>query len=89
MQNYCYNGNFMNAKKIGLLIRLHRKKSGLTQQQLATLGGVGKTAVFDIEKGKLTVRLSTLLKVLKVLNIQIEFQSKLMHLFQGQLNENG
>ena len=58
--------------------RFHRKQSGLSQEGLAELGGLGKTAVFDIEKGKLTVQLETLLKVLHVLNINIEFQSPLM-----------
>lgn len=51
------------------------------------LSGVGKTVVFDLEKGKITVRLATLLKVLRVLNIKIEFKSPLMGLFEEQVNE--
>lgn len=79
----------MDAKQIGQMIRYHRKKSGLSQEELAKLGGLGKTVIFDIEKGKLTVRLETLLKVLKVLNIKMEFQSQLMNLFKEQLHEKG
>ena len=45
--------------------------------------------IFDIEKGKLSTRLDTLLKVLKVLNIKLDFQSPLMTLFQENLNEKG
>jgi HTH-type transcriptional regulator/antitoxin HipB len=63
---------------IGRIIRFHRKKAGLTQKQLATLAGVGKTVVFDIEKGKNTVRLNTLTAILAVLNIQLTPQSPLM-----------
>ena len=70
------------GKKLGILVRDHRKKSGLTQHELADLASVGKTSVFDIEKGKLSVRLDTLLKVLEVLNIKIAFQSKLMNLIK-------
>jgi len=56
----------------------HRKKSGLTRNQLADLAGVGKTVIYDIEKGKETIRFSTLQKVLKTLNIKIILTSPLM-----------
>lgn len=77
----------MNPIKIGRMIHFHRKKSGLSQEKLAKLAGLGKTVIFDIEKGKLTVRFVTLFKVLEVLNIKIEFQSSLMSLFEEQLDE--
>ncbi|HGF0845863.1 TPA: helix-turn-helix transcriptional regulator, partial [Legionella pneumophila] len=57
------------------LIHYYRKQSGLSQQELARLAGVGKTVIYDIEKGKESVRLNTLLKVLDVLNIQIKFET--------------
>ena len=68
----------MDAKKIGDIIRYHRKKSGLTQKELADLAGVGKTTVFDIEKGKPTVRVNMVLKVLSSLNINLELHSPIM-----------
>ncbi len=68
----------MEQQDIAKIIRFHRKQAGLSQEELATLAGIGKTAVFDIEKGKLTVRFSTLLKLLVALNIQISFNSRLM-----------
>lgn len=61
----------MNAQEIAKLVRDYRKKSGLSQQALAELAGIGKTAVFDLEKGKATIQLNTLLKVLETLNIKI------------------
>jgi HTH-type transcriptional regulator / antitoxin HipB len=72
----------MDANQIAAIIRFHRKKSGLSQTELARLAALGKTVIFDIERGKLSIRLDTLLKVLKVLNIKIEFQSPLMTLFK-------
>lgn len=78
----------MTSKQIGKTIIFHRKKSKLTQKQLADLAGVGKTVVFDIEKGKETVQLNSLLKVLSVLNIQLEMKSSLMHLMEKEDEES-
>lgn len=64
----------MTATAIGTLIRQYRQLSGLSQIELAKLAGVGKTAVFDIEKGKETIQFDTLLKLLDVLNIKIKFE---------------
>lgn len=61
----------MKPDDIGNLVRFHRKQSGLSQQELAKLAGVGKTVVYDIEKGKETVRLKTLMNVLDILNIRL------------------
>ena len=78
----------MTSKRIGKVINLHRKTSKLTQRQLADLAGVGKTVVFDIEKGKETVQLNSLLKVLSVLNIKLEMKSSLMHLMDIENEES-
>lgn len=78
----------MDPKNISKMIRFHRKKSGMSQEELALLAGLGKTVIFDLEKGKMTVRLETLLKVLHALNIRIDFQSPLMELFKENLHEN-
>ncbi len=77
----------MNALEIAKIVRFHRKKSGLSQTELGAYAGLGKTVIFDIEHGKLSVRINTLLKVLHVLNIKIEFQSPLMGLFKENDNE--
>lgn len=70
----------MTSTKIATLVLNHRKKSGLSQHELAMLAGVGKTVVFDIEKGKETVQLNTLLKVLDVLNIHMKFETPFQQL---------
>lgn len=66
--------------KISDIVLFHRKKSGLSRNQLADLAGVGKTVIYDIEKGKETIRFLTLQKVLKALNIKITFTSPLMEM---------
>ena len=65
-----------STNNIGKLVHYYRKQSGLSQHALAKLAGVGKTVVFDIEKGKQTVKLNTLLKILDVLNIQMIFNTR-------------
>ena len=60
----------MNSIELGNIIKFHRKSAGLNQKALADLADVGKTVIFDIEKGKATVKYNTLLKVLNVLNIK-------------------
>ncbi len=73
--------------RIGRAVRFHRKKSGLSQLELANLAGVGKTVIFDVEKGKNTVRFSTLAKIFRVLNIRIRLESPLMDQFEETANE--
>ncbi len=69
----------VKMKDIALIIHDHRKAAGLTQKELADLAGIGKATVFDIEKGKETVRMENLLKVLEVLNLHLSLESPLTH----------
>ncbi len=66
------------TRTLGEVIRDHRKTAGLTQLELAQLAGVGKSAVFDIEKGKSTVRLETLIRVLAALNMELHWSSPML-----------
>ena len=67
----------MTPDEIATAVRYCRKQARLSQKELAEFAGVGKTVVFDIEKGKPTVKLDTLLKVLAVLNIQLMLKTPL------------
>ena len=67
------------------IVWFHRKKSGLSRIQLADLAGVGKTVIYDIEKGKETIRFSTLQKVLNALNIKITLTSPLIEVVNEKI----
>jgi len=67
-----------HSDEIAEIVRLHRKAAKLSRIQLAELSGVGKTVIYDIEKGKETVQLDTLKKILRVLNIKIVLTSPFM-----------
>lgn len=68
------------------VIYFHRKKAGLSRIQLAQLAGVGKTAIYDLEKGKQSVKWKTIQAVLQALNINIKYQSPLMELYEKSKN---
>lgn len=59
------------SRELGMQIRETRKKTKLSQAELARYAGVGKTVVYDIEHGKTSVQLNSLLKILHVLNMKI------------------
>ena len=75
-------------KKIGSIVRFHRKMAGISQKELADLAGIGKTAVFNLEVGKNNFRIETLLKILEILNIKLDFTSQLMNLWSGEYEKN-
>lgn len=70
------------------MVLYHRKKARLSRNDFATLCGVGKTVIFDLEKGKRTIQLDTLMKILTALNIKITYTSPLMKQFLEEQNEN-
>ena len=79
----------IEPKELSQIIELHRKAAKLSRVQLAELAGVGKSVIYDIEKGKETVQLDTLRKILKVLNIKVILTSPLMGKLINKGNEKG
>ncbi|MGB8359249.1 MAG: helix-turn-helix domain-containing protein [Bacteroidales bacterium] len=79
----------IQALELANIIKTHRKAAKLSRNQLAEMAGVGKTVIYDIEKGKETIQLDTLRKILKVLNIKIELKSPIMNHLKIGVNEKG
>lgn len=75
----------MEISDISKVIKYHRKRSGLTQEELADLAGIGKTVVFDIEQGKETVQMRTLWLICTALNISVNFSSPLMEEYYASM----
>jgi HTH-type transcriptional regulator/antitoxin HipB len=75
----------MTSEQIANMVRYFRKQAGLSQHKLAQLAGVGKTVVFDVEKGKPTVQLDSLLKILSVLNIKLTFETPFAELTERKV----
>ena len=62
-------------------LRRLRKKAGLSQRELARLAGVSQSLIAKIEKGEVNPRISTLIRILRVLDEsrKEESVSKYMH----------
>jgi HTH-type transcriptional regulator / antitoxin HipB len=58
--------------KVGVLIRQAREQVGLTQEELAKRLHTKKTAISRLEKHATDIRLSTLLKLAKVLGKELQ-----------------
>ncbi len=71
------------------IILFHRKRSGLTQLELAEMAGVGKNMVYELESGKQSVRLDNILRILGVLNIELTFESPLRESFLKEYPDAG
>ena len=83
-----YKGkNMERTEDFAQVIRLHRRVAKLSRIQLAELAGVGKTVIYDIEKGKESIQFDTLRKIFKALNIRIVLKSPLMDNIQNSENE--
>ena len=56
-----------SPQQLGDALRIARKQLGLTQPQLALAAGVGVRFIVDLEAGKPTVRLETVMRVIDAL----------------------
>ncbi len=60
-----------SAAQLGEAVRAARRERGLTQDDVAFAAGVGRRFIVDLEAGKPTVRLESVLKVLGSLGIDL------------------
>lgn len=56
-----------SPQELGMALRSARKQLGLTQPQLTLAAGVGVRFIVDLEGGKPTVRLDSVLRVIDAL----------------------
>jgi y4mF family transcriptional regulator len=56
-----------SPQQLGAVLRSARKQLGLTQPQLAMAAGVGVRFIVELEAGKPTVRLDSVMRVLNAL----------------------
>lgn len=62
----------LTANDFGVLVKRMRKKSKLTQAQLAAAAGIGERFIRELEKGKPTCQLEKSLLVAHMLGIKLE-----------------
>mgnify|MGYP001618918918 FL=1 len=67
------------TQHLGIAIRAARKQLGLTQPQLALAAGVGVRFIVDLEAGKPTLRLETVLRVIDALGGTVQISGLPAH----------
>lgn len=63
--------NIHSTEELGLIIRAVRKSTKVRQDDLAAIVGVSRQFTVDVEKGKPTVQLARVLRLLKELGIEL------------------
>lgn len=67
--------NISDEKKtIGAIIQSRRKTRKIAQEQLADIAGISPRTLRDVEKGIANPELETLVKICKVLGMEIKIQ---------------
>jgi HTH-type transcriptional regulator/antitoxin HipB len=64
------------ASELGALVKAQRKQQGLTQLDLAGLGGTGNRFLVELEAGKPSVQLQKVLDMLDLLGIDVLLKSR-------------
>jgi HTH-type transcriptional regulator / antitoxin HipB len=64
------------AAELGAAVREKRKALRLTQKELAELAQCGPDFLYDLERGKPTVRLDKLVPVLEMLGLRFKVEPK-------------
>ena len=64
-------GKINAPQQLGLLVRIRRRRDGLTQAALADLSGVGTRFLSELENGKPTLEFGKVLQVLDCLGVDL------------------
>ncbi len=70
--------------ELGDALRYHRERARLSRRQLSALSGISETAIYDVEHGKETIKLQTLLPLLNTLNLSLRLDGPLMDEFTSE-----
>jgi HTH-type transcriptional regulator / antitoxin HipB len=64
------------ADGIGKIVSRERERLGLRQDELALAAGVSTRVVHQVENGKATSRLDSLIPILEALGVELEVKSR-------------
>jgi len=65
-----------SSAELGALVRDRRKRQALTQLDIAGLGNTGNRFIVELENGKPTVQLQTVLDLLDLLGLEVVVRPK-------------
>jgi y4mF family transcriptional regulator len=73
----------LTVRDIAAVARNRRKQLGFSQAELAAQTGVGREWVSEFEKGKSSVEVGHVVRVLRTLGLSIELQPEITPIDQG------
>jgi HTH-type transcriptional regulator/antitoxin HipB len=65
-----------SSAELGRLVRKIRKEQGLTQLDVAGLGGLSNRFIIDLERGKETLQIQKVLNVLALLGLELTVRKR-------------
>lgn len=65
-----------SPKKLGVALRRYRRELNLTQGELASKAGLRQGTISQIENGLQTVKLSTIMDLLRALDLELTLQPR-------------
>jgi y4mF family transcriptional regulator len=65
------DADVLSSRKIGQIVRQRRLANNLTQRQLSELAGVGLRLVSELERGKTTLRIDAVNRVLAAFGLTL------------------
>lgn len=66
----------MNAPAIGEQIRDHRRRLGLSQEDLAAVVGVNRRVIGELERGKASVQLGIAVRVAEAVGLDLVLRER-------------
>lgn len=73
-----------SLNRLGSIIRVERERRGLSQEALASLGGVSRTYLGEIERGSANPSFTTLEQIADALGLAL---SELIHVYERAKSE--
>jgi y4mF family transcriptional regulator len=64
------------TQALGKTVKEVRKAQGLTQEQLASVSGIGRRFIIDLESGKESCHLGKTIQILAMLGLELCIQQK-------------
>ena len=77
----------MNSIELGRIVRYHRKRAGLSRKELSALSNVSQSVIYEIERGKTTVKMNSVMKLLHALNLNLDISGPFVAEYKHLQNE--
>ncbi len=79
----------MDMSQLGRVVMYHRKRVKLSRNKLSRLANVSPSVIYDIEKGKRTVQVDSVMRLLNALNMSLDVTGPFVDEYNQKLSDSG